>query len=530
MRERTYAVENQSLNGGASCPNPLVERDSCSFSSLVSSAPVSARVFRASKTTDDCSVTGVRSGSRMRRSLRETFQSTTPKRELSTSTIQVDFEITVAGQNSSPSTILSSSSMATALPNALTTAITTSNQQNPNLIPISSVSSTDAAAKFAAIPEPISLIELDLHSGNAVAAPAEMGSGENSMRDIFSDMRLLTCDLGGRIRFTWDTNEKTEIAGNSQQLSVTGTVDLYKLTSEASYVDCDFHTPNVAQGPLGQTLPGDGSRQFYDFDCSMIGTHMFASKGTTAGNSNLCHLYGKKLQVLVTDLSQTAALRATFNSDTGKNHFSYAKYVIDFMIDTDDNGHQGFLTNEQADLAQEALWCVTPHSTQMMNYESCKDYLPSGFLNSQPSGYCKALLETDIGFAYRKRPTPECDNALEYYDKALTLVPGICAAQSYKAGLYAQRRSRVEGGGVETITNSGTNTVTDLSLAALRTKQFQEWDSACSSCGESSMEMEILKFEYKKLGLIPPCNGGCGNYQQQLFFGNCRFRRFLRFF
>ena len=89
-----------------------------------------------------------------------------------------------------------------------------------------------------------------------------------------------------------------------------------------------------------------------------------------------------------------------------------------------------FASNTEAEAAYDAIWCVEPH-TDDQPVGSCRDFFSDAELARHDGKFCKAILNADMGFAKRKRPTPDYKKSEEYYMKALDLVPDFCPAVSY---------------------------------------------------------------------------------------------------
>ena len=189
-----------------------------------------------------------------------------------------------------------------------------------------------------------------------------------------SSNRLSHLPTTGYVQFSWQSNAGT---------------DVYLMSGESGMVGCDF----AASGSSQLSSASSGSLLF---PCVTPGSHFFSSSSSTACKDGL------RVQVQVTQPSQTAQLRLTLNNVTGKNHTSLAVVMTD-IIKADRKG--GFDSNAEADALLEKLWCVVPHSP-----ESCSDYFPSSF-NS--NARCMAWIMTDIGFVHRKRPTAEYDQVLK---------------------------------------------------------------------------------------------------------------------
>ncbi|CAD7941164.1 unnamed protein product [Amoebophrya sp. A120] len=267
------------------------------------------------------------------------------------------------------------------------------------------------------------------------------------------EYKMLVCDKGNKIRFKW-TN------ANMQH-------DVQRINLESEYVGCDFtHATKMTE---------IGSSGSYTMNCDKQGMHFFSC--SVPGH---CTDAKQKIRVQVTDLSKTATLRNMVNTDpkyNGAKHWTYAMAMSGYFVDAD--FANGFATNAAADTAQFRLWCVLPHAREE-NGLGCSDWLPADYNNAE---VCEAWIESDIGYAWRKRPTPNYAEAEKYYDKALTILPKFCPALSYKTGLYVQKGDASRAHGV-----------------------FPE---ACAECGNLSLDMELVKKGYAEKGWKLPCGTAC---------------------
>ncbi|CAD7945014.1 unnamed protein product, partial [Amoebophrya sp. A120] len=176
-----------------------------------------------------------------------------------------------------------------------------------------------------------------------------------------AELKQVLCEVGDSIRLSW--------GGDKWML------DILLLKSEADYVLCNTKD---ASGVAYQLAPLSSSGQV-EFNCQNQGVYFLTS-------SHGCEL-GHKLRVQVTNMEKTKDLRAMFNTETGKHHYTYPMVAKEFLIPADFDG--GFSSDETADEALKFLWCVTPHTPL-----SCSDWLPA----SVEENVCLALLESDIGY------------------------------------------------------------------------------------------------------------------------------------
>eukprot|EP00392_Amoebophrya_sp_AT5.2_P012405 g12508.t1 len=357
--------------------------------------------------------------------------------------LAVDFEFTVADDTAATDMIskVTASDMAAKIKDKTNEAIASNANLSSAGFSVTSVTGTENAA---------------------AAEVMEMDWGAMTGKEY----KMIVCDKGNKIRFHWDTT-----VGSSPSMMEH---DLHRINLESEYVACDFtHATNLATVAKKNT---------HTFSCDRQGMHFFSCQVT-----GHCTEAKQKLRVQVTDMSKTLRLRETLNTDPKYNakHWTYAMVMSGYFVDADFNG--GFATDAVASTAQYRLWCVLPH---------CKDLAAAGdggngalasadwFPEAANSvSLCEAFVEADIGYAYRKRPTPNYAKAEEYYDKALAIKPDFCAALSYKTGMYVQMgdASRAHG----------------------------YFPSACSSCGDKSLDMEMLKAAYDEKGWKYPCGTDC---------------------
>ena len=71
-----------------------------------------------------------------------------------------------------------------------------------------------------------------------------------------------------------------------------------------------------------------------------------------------------------------------------------------------------FVTDGEAENTLDALWCAAVHE----GADPCADWIAPEINTPE---LCHALIETDIGYSFRKRPTPNFARSEEYYDNAL---------------------------------------------------------------------------------------------------------------
>eukprot|EP00391_Amoebophrya_sp_Ameob2_P008262 CAMPEP_0178994364 /NCGR_PEP_ID=MMETSP0795-20121207/7231_1 /TAXON_ID=88552 /ORGANISM="Amoebophrya sp., Strain Ameob2" /LENGTH=796 /DNA_ID=CAMNT_0020686553 /DNA_START=196 /DNA_END=2589 /DNA_ORIENTATION=- len=323
-----------------------------------------------------------------------------------------------------------------------------------------------------------------------VNTPSSETSPQHNGVHNAGELKMLACDKGNKLKFQWNTPGVA--------------IDLYRVNLESEYITCDFRHA-VLLAPEATT--GEAT-----FLCDVQGAVYFRSTqscGGGGGGDDLVHY--PKLRAQVTDMSQTALLRATANTNAGyegSNHWSYAMVIKGFILDADFN--DGFDTSQAADTAQHRLWCVQPHAP-----DSCRDWFPARQIEANPH-FCEAMIEADIGFAYRKRPEmmlstsggsagsllPQkqqffAEKAMEYYDKSLALIPDFCPALSYKAGLFAQLG---DGGDVRLPPESGAE------LKSNKVRADELFGKACLSCGHNSLDLLMLKEAYAKNNWQLPCS------------------------
>ncbi|CAD7970086.1 unnamed protein product [Amoebophrya sp. A25] len=307
------------------------------------------------------------------------------------------------------------------------------------------------------------------------AAPAIGPSGE---------LRMLACDMNDKVRFTWDHPTKRFC--------------LSRQNYESEYISDDFSKAVQLHGwsKKGEaTFSCENQGMFFFAENSLAAPHEIAAadrdiaddavaSGTNALVRRNLHSHtgdqGEKLQrmrIQVTDMSKTATLRGTFNTDPNyqANHWSYSMVMSGYFIDADYNN--GFTSDALAETAQYRLWCVQPHA----DAEGCADWFPSWQLENSPK-FCEAMIEADIGYAFRKRPTPDFAKAEEYYDKALALIPDFCPALSYKAGLFVQMGEKE--------------------------KADAMWASVCGACFAVSLDVQLLIDGYAAKSWALPASGG----------------------
>jgi hypothetical protein len=88
---------------------------------------------------------------------------------------------------------------------------------------------------------------------------------------------------------------------------------------------------------------------------------------------------------------------------------------------------RGFQTETLANATVELIWCALDHCPM-----AAQDVVPSATQDD-----CKSMIYTLLGFVQRKRPIPQWDAALDYYEKAIELKgQNECAAHSYLTQLY----------------------------------------------------------------------------------------------
>ena len=92
--------------------------------------------------------------------------------------------------------------------------------------------------------------------------------------------------------------------------------------------------------------------------------------------------------------------------------------------------NHGYQTEELATQTHELTWCAMDHCPNAARE----------FDDSATQGDCESILYTLLGFVTRKRPIPQWESAIQYYQQAIERGGNnICAAHSYLAQLYWSR-------------------------------------------------------------------------------------------
>ena len=80
----------------------------------------------------------------------------------------------------------------------------------------------------------------------------------------------------------------------------------------------------------------------------------------------------------------------------------------------------GFVNEFEAETARQRLWCCAGHAKSLVTSgnNACADFYSTS-KHGIAETWCESAIETEIGYTYRKQPTPNFDQAIAYYDKAL---------------------------------------------------------------------------------------------------------------
>jgi hypothetical protein len=229
--------------------------------------------------------------------------------------------------------------------------------------------------------------------------------------------------------------------------------DIWQMPDEVSYNTCGFND-------TGAQKKSDASLNYsFDFACNSVGTYYFAC---SVGGA--CEKGNQKVRIYVSAPQNTVSLRA--KGSISLEEFN-RKYTLIFA---------GYYSNKQslsqvsANEAISAAQSILDHSP-----ESCSDWIPVNYNTDQN---CRAFILTDLGFISRVRPDADFVTADDYYAQALTVIPGMCGATSYRAELRVQQNIKVEADAF--------------------------YYEACQACGEHSIDFTDLFFAYENRSWTPP--------------------------
>jgi hypothetical protein len=251
------------------------------------------------------------------------------------------------------------------------------------------------------------------------------------------ELPIVVCPKGGSVTLRW-----------------TDSHDVWRLPTEAAYVNCAF------KDKQSQELAKSTSNQ-YIFNCNDPGTHFFA-----CSMDNACQQAHQRVRVQVTDPSKVASLKATVDTVLGAVVPTMANIMENDVADVDYNG---FSNDARAAKIVDRLKSALRYSPT-----SCSDWIPAHLNNNKT---CVAALASDLGFVMRARPTPNVKASREYYALSLKHDSKHCGTLSYLAEL-------------ETMEN----------------RKEQAMDQATKACGACGASIDVLSIaqSFKKKGWALP--------------------------
>jgi hypothetical protein len=246
--------------------------------------------------------------------------------------------------------------------------------------------------------------------------------------------------------------------GQTVEISWTNTIiqhDVYELYSYPTYVDCNFASSTAVKR---QNIGTSGN---FTFTCETMGTRFFSC---SVGNA--CSKGKQRIRIHGIDTRKTIAL-----SNAGQ--FTLAGYMKQSV--TVYKGGNTAIPETQANALEKMLISIASNSP-----ESCSDWLiPSHLSNITCLGY----VYTDLGVLYRQRELVDLDKSKLYYDIALKMIPNFCLAESYLVELQIKKN--------------------DKSAAD------EHFKIACKACGESDLDIEIVRMAYEEKGWALPSPSVC---------------------
>jgi len=251
------------------------------------------------------------------------------------------------------------------------------------------------------------------------------------------ELPVVVCPKGGSVTLRWTESH-----------------DVWRLPTEAAYVNCAF------KDKQSKELAKSTSNQ-YVFTCTDPGTHFFA-----CSMDNACQQARQRIRVQVIDSSKVASLKTTVDAVLGAVVPTMANIMENDIADVD---YKGFSNDARADKIVDRLKSAMRYSPT-----SCSDWIPANMNNNNT---CVAALTSDLGFVMRARPTPNVKASREYYALSLKHDPKHCGTLSYLAELEVMENRKEQ-------------------AMAQATK-------ACGACGASIDVLSIAQSFKKKSWTLP---------------------------
>jgi hypothetical protein len=261
----------------------------------------------------------------------------------------------------------------------------------------------------------------------------------------------LSCPVGGLIVFHYPVDN-----------------DIVQLPSRQYYESCHVNETNVIL--LSPNHNSSASSLFpettYYFNCTQPGVTSYL----TSSVPGQCAM-GQRIAIETSDTAYT------YNATTGTS-VTRLLVLLGYRKDKDDPSYyimdRGFQTEALANATVELIRSALDECPMANDFTNSNNNS-----NSHAKDDCEAIVYTLLGYVSRKRPVPQWDEAVEYYNEAIQRGgPNECAARSYLTQLYLNQRTN-------------------------RTQALAEIMALCTLCNndDDALLIQQAKREYERLGI-----------------------------